>query len=251
MVIRRTVLCNCFGMLLALGYMGFATPALAQHEPQSTHTSEAVWADAPSFPIWSLVRLYWEDLLGYSRGQGDGLLLEQDEREDPPYTIDETDDDYIITLCTPNPENQEKEICTVFVIDKKTGEIRIIVKGYTVLDLTFHVKCNSNGICRIVDDLPGFLRTRFCTMTQNDEGKIIYDCDFKYLGFKLDTIIELYIENGSLCYKVGVKTPECVPLEVLPADLKNIWRLIKPPYLPELPLSRELLTAEHEEISIR
>ena len=112
-----------------------------------------------------------------------------------------------------------------------------MIDGYTWLPLTFHVKCNGSGVCRVVDDLPIF-ETQFCTVRKGTDGVVTFDCDFTYLTFKFKGKIRVYIEDGKLCVQKDNDTPKCVPLSEVPADLKEIWRDLNPPYLPTLPVEQ-------------
>jgi len=192
--------------------------------------------DIPSYPIWSIVQLALDELSSFIANGGGGSGGPFEPESIPPYEIKEDDKSITITFCVPNPDDHEKQICTTLKIDKETGNIKIIVKDYTFLPLTFHVKCRPNGICKIVDDLPGPLETVFCKTSKDDQGRIILDCDFDYMiFFKFKGIIKIYIEDGQLCSQTDNRPPKCIPIDKIPADLQDLWRRLEPPYLPKYP----------------
>ena len=185
-------------------------------------------SDIPTFPIWSIVGVALEEFVVSAVESSTSKTPDPDSiEEDDEYVIEE-DGEYLTIQCTPNPENSEKQICITIRINKRTGETKITVDGYILLPLKYHIRCDANGVCRVVDDLPWPFRTTFCRSTIED-GKVNFVCDFNYLGFKFKGSFKLYFDGPKLCMQIGDRAPECFDVE---ERLLEKWRRMKIPYLP-------------------
>jgi len=178
-------------------------------------------SDIPTFPIWSIVGVALEEFVVSA--------VESSTSKTPdPDSIEEDDEYLTIRSCIPNPENSEKQICITIRINKRTGETKITVDGYILLPLKYHIRCDANGVCRVVDDLPWPFRTTFCRSTIED-GKVNFVCDFNYLGFKFKGSFKLYFDGPKVWMQIGNRAPECFDVE---ERLLEKWRRANIPYLP-------------------
>ena len=157
------------------------------------------------------------------------------ENPDPIPEITETDKKVIIRIPLPIGGH----IITVTIsINKRTGRTTITVCGIVLHNvelpcLTYHIRPGSKDI---VDDLPWPVETRFCTWERQEDGSVIYDCDFDYWGIKYKGRIKIWVnERGELCRQIDEQAPLCEPLTRVPPEILEIWRRINIPYLPPAP----------------
>ena len=189
--------------------------------------------NAPSFPLTSVLALLLQDIneqMGVKQSP-DG----QSETPQPPYTITEDGKEVKIKMCTANPDDPDKQICVTIIIDKATSNTRIGVEGYIILPITLLIKCNANAQCVFKDAF----WTEFCTIQEQQDGKVVWDCNIDYLGIiKFKGKILLYVQDGKLCFQTQkpdgqLTEPECAPINDIPEDIRDLWKRLKLPYLPD------------------
>ena len=186
-----------------------------------------------SFPLSSVFYLILQDI------NEQIVMMEQDpdgqsETSEPSYTITEDDKEVKIKMCTTNPEEPSKQICVTIIIDKATSLTRVIIDGYTILPITLLIKCDASGKCVFKDAL----WTKFCTIEEQPDGKVVWNCAIDYFGVKFKGKIFLYVKDGQICFQSQkpdgqLLEPQCSPLENIPSDLKDLWKRLKLPYLPD------------------